>query len=88
MDKKKRQAEEKKRRAERLKALLDSDSEDEDKIDFKGLVGGNLNDFLAKIENHVNAEQNLLNAWREQDEQDEKEEKVVKTQAKGKAKAK
>ena len=68
--KKKREAEEKQRRAERLKALLDSDSEDEDKIDYKGLVGNKLTDFMQKIENHVQAEQNLLDAWKKQDQEE------------------
>ena len=36
---------------------MDSDSdEDEDKFDYKAMVGDNLTDFLSKIENHVQAE--------------------------------
>ena len=51
-----------------MKALLESDeSQDEDKIDYKGMVGNNLNDFLSKIESHVQAEEKLLDAWKEQD---------------------
>ena len=63
LEKQKKAEEEKKRRAARLKALLDSDSEDENAIDFKDLAKGNLDDFLKKINNHVQAEQNLLDAW-------------------------
>ena len=56
IDKQKRQAEEKKKRAERLKALLDTDSEDEETIDYKAIAGDNLNDFLSKVQRHVDAE--------------------------------
>ena len=47
---------EKEVRASRIKALLDSDSEKEEEIDYKELVGDKLTDFLSKIENHVMAE--------------------------------
>ena len=53
----------------RLKLLLDSDSEDdEDKFNAKALVGENLIDFLSRIENHVKAEQKILDAWNDKDE--------------------
>ena len=47
---------EKEERASRIRALLDSDSEKEEEIDYKELVGDKLTDFLSKIENHVMAE--------------------------------
>jgi len=31
-------------------------------------VGDNLTDFLSKIENHVKAEQKILDAWNDKDE--------------------
>jgi len=53
-----RMAAEKEERARRLKALLDSDDEDnnERSFNYKEMVGDNLTDFLSKIENHVRAE--------------------------------
>ena len=49
--------------------MLDSDSEeDEANFDYKAIVGDNLKDFLGKIENHVSAEQKILDAWNEKDE--------------------
>lgn len=56
-------------RARRLKRLLDSDSEDneEEKIDYKGLVGDNLKSFLERIESHVMAENKILSAWNDKD---------------------
>ena len=46
------------KRAQRLKAIMDSDSEDNDenKFDYYGLAGNKLKDFLSKIEEHVHAE--------------------------------
>ena len=32
------------------------------------MVGDNLTDFLSKIENHVLAEQRILDAWENKDE--------------------
>ena len=32
------------------------------------MVGDNLTDFLSKIENHVKAEQRILDAWVDKDE--------------------
>ena len=64
-----RQNREREDRARRLKLLLDSDSEDdEDKFNAKALVGDNLIDFLSRIENHVKAEQKILDAWNDKDE--------------------
>ena len=52
-----REQEEKDARERRLKALLDSDSEDnEENFNYKEMVGDKLTDFLSKIENHVKAE--------------------------------
>ena len=48
---------EKEERDKRLKALLDSDSEEnEENFNYKEMVGDKLTDFLSKIENHVKAE--------------------------------
>ena len=49
--------------------LLDSDSEDdENTFDAKGVIAGdNLQDFLSRIENHVMAENKILNAWNDKD---------------------
>ena len=49
---------EKDERNRRLKAILDSDSDDnqEEEFDYKGLVGDNLTNFLSRIELHVQAE--------------------------------
>lgn len=65
-----RLAAEKEERAKRLKALLDSDDEDnnEQNFNYKEMVGDNLTDFLSKIENHVRAEQKILDAWVDKDE--------------------
>ena len=59
----------KEKRAQRLKAIMDSDSEenDENKFDYQGLAGNKLKDFLSKIEEHVHAEQMILDAWAEKD---------------------
>ena len=63
----KKEAEE---RDKRIKALLDSDSEDDEKnFNYKEMVGDKLTDFLSKIENHVKAEQLILDAWNVKDEQ-------------------
>ena len=44
--------------------MLDSDDEEkEENIDYKAMVGDDLKDFLSKIENHVKAEQKILDAW-------------------------
>jgi len=49
--------EEKEVRENRLKAILDSDSEDNEvEFNYKEMVGDKLTDFLSKIENHVKAE--------------------------------
>ena len=49
--------------------LLDSDSEDnEETFDYKAAVDGNLKNFLERIENHVMAEQKILDAWNDKDE--------------------
>ena len=58
LDREARQAVEKEQRAKKLKAILDSDSEDNDEknFDYKNMAGDKLTDFLHKIENHVNAE--------------------------------
>ena len=58
LDRDSRMQAEKEERAKRLKALLDSDDEDndEEKFNYKEMVGDNLTDFLSKIENHVKAE--------------------------------
>ena len=70
MDRDSRMNAEKEERARRLKALLDSDDEDNDEQNFnyKEMVGDNLTDFLSKIENHVKAEQKILDAWVDKDE--------------------
>ena len=68
IDREERVANERNERQKRLQKLLDSDSEDDEKaFDYKGTVGDNLKDFLTKIENHVHAEQKILDAWHEQD---------------------
>ena len=49
--------------------LLDSDSEDdEENFNAKALVGDNLTDFLSRIENHVKAEQKIIDEWNDKDE--------------------
>ena len=59
---------EKEIRVQRIKQLLDSDSEEDEKnFDYKAMHGGKLKDFLGKIENHVSAEQKILDAWNEKD---------------------
>ena len=68
LDREERDQKEKEVRENRLKLLLDSDSEDDEKdFDYKGLVGDNLKDFLERIENHVMAENKILNAWNDKD---------------------
>ena len=54
LDREERAAKERAERQRRLKMLLDSDSEDDEKaFDYRGTTGDNLKDFLTKIENHV-----------------------------------
>ena len=55
-----------------MNALLDSDSEDnEDEFDYKNMIGDKLTDFLHKIDDHVQAEQRILDAWNYNDEDEE-----------------
>ena len=69
LERERRQNKEREERARRLKLLLDSDSEDdEENFNAKALVGDNLTDFLSRIENHVKAEQKILDAWNDKDE--------------------
>ena len=68
MERESRAAKEKEDRAARLKQILDSESEDEQKFDYKNMVGDNLTDFLSKIESHVKAEQVILDAWVDKDD--------------------
>ena len=64
-----REAKEKEERAKRIQKILDSDSDDgEDPFDYNLLkVDNNLNDFLEKINDTVNAESKILDAWTEKD---------------------
>ena len=64
-------------RAQKLKAILDSEDEDgEDGDDIKKLAkGGDIRDFLSKIESHVQAEQKILDAWNEKDNVEGKKKK-------------
>eukprot|EP00353_Schmidingerella_taraikaensis_P000434 CAMPEP_0185597086 /NCGR_PEP_ID=MMETSP0434-20130131/81145_1 /TAXON_ID=626734 ORGANISM="Favella taraikaensis, Strain Fe Narragansett Bay" /NCGR_SAMPLE_ID=MMETSP0434 /ASSEMBLY_ACC=CAM_ASM_000379 /LENGTH=68 /DNA_ID=CAMNT_0028225715 /DNA_START=1547 /DNA_END=1750 /DNA_ORIENTATION=- len=65
LEREKREWEAKEERARKLRAILDSDSEDNDEqtFDYKNMAGDKLRDFLSKIENHVSAEQKILDAW-------------------------
>lgn len=46
---------EKEDRKRRIKALIEDDSDD-DKVDYSKLAGKNLQDYLNKVSNHLNAE--------------------------------
>ena len=53
---------EKEDRRRRLRVLIEDDSDD-DKVDHSKLAGKNLEDYLNKVTNHLNAEQKLLDVW-------------------------
>lgn len=46
--------------------------------DYHQMLGGNVQDFLSNIENHLKAEQKVLDAWHEAD-YDKKLDKIEKS---------
>ena len=73
-----------------MQAILDSESEDnvDDGINYKNIVNDDLKDFLSKIENHVQAEQKILDAWIDKDEKHGGPAKGIRTPAATGAKSK
>ena len=56
LEREKKIEDEKKARADRLKKLLADESDDDDMPDYHQMLGGNVQDFLSNIENHLKAE--------------------------------
>ena len=66
VEKKSKEELEREARIARFKSLLDSDDSEEEKIDYKEMVGQNLQSYLSKVQSTVEAEQKLINVWKEE----------------------
>ena len=51
-------------RLSRFKALVDYDSEDDEKVDLNSLAGLNLDEYLNKVVSHLNAESKMIDLWK------------------------
>jgi len=66
IEKKTKEEEEREARIARFKSLLDSSDSEDEKIDYTQMVGQNLQSYLTKVQSTVEAEQRLINVWKEE----------------------